>query len=114
MALTDLAERALLPDRLIRVGIRRLLAKRIRQFERADGARRQDAQREFIRQLKRSPIAIETDAANVQHYEVPTSFFQRVLGPRLKYSCCYYASPETGLAEAEEEMLDLFCRRAGL
>ena len=114
MALINLAERAVLPDWLIRVGIRRLLARRIRDVERGDVAQKRAAQREFIRQLKRSPIAIETDAANVQHYEVPTSFFQRVLGPRLKYSCCYYASSETGLAEAEEDMLDLFCRRAGL
>ncbi len=114
MALIDLAERALLPDGLIRVGIRRLLARRVRDGARRDTTQQQVALREFVRQLRKSPIAIETDAANVQHYEVPTAFFQQVLGPRLKYSCCYYASPETGLVAAEEEMLDLFCRRAGL
>jgi cyclopropane-fatty-acyl-phospholipid synthase len=114
MTLIDLAERAVLPDWLIRVGIRRLLARRIRQVKREDVAQQQAAQREFIRELRHSPIAIEPEAANVQHYEVPTAFFQQVLGPRLKYSCCYYASPETSLVGAEEEMLDLFCRRAGL
>ena len=114
MVLIDLAERAVLPDWLIRVGIRRLLARRIRQVERGDVAQQRVAQREFIRELQHSPIAIEPEAANVQHYEVPTAFFQQVLGPRLKYSCCYYASPETSLPEAEEEMLDLFCCRAGL
>ena len=114
MALIDLAERAVLPDWLIRVGIRRLLTRRIRQVEREDVAQQQAAQREFIRELQHSPIAIEPEAANVQHYEVPTAFFQQLLGPRLKYSCCYYASPETSLPDAEEEMLDLFCRRAGL
>jgi len=91
-----------------------LLARRIRQLAQQDVTQHQVAQQEFIRQLRQSPIAIETDAANIQHYEVPTAFFQQVLGPRLKYSCGYYASPSTSLAEAEEEMLDLFCRRAGL
>jgi cyclopropane-fatty-acyl-phospholipid synthase len=114
MALINLAERAVLPDWLIRVGIRHLLAGRIRDVERGDVAQKRAAQREFIRELRHSPIAIEPEAANVQHYEVPTAFFKQVLGPRLKYSCCYYASPETSLPEAEEEMLDLFCRRAGL
>lgn len=114
MALIDLAERAVLPDWLIRVGIRRLLARRIRELEREDMARQQAAQREFIRELRQGPIAIETDAANAQHYEVPTAFFQHVLGPRLKYSCCHYANPEADLAEAEEDMLHLFCRRTGL
>jgi cyclopropane-fatty-acyl-phospholipid synthase len=114
MTLIDLAEKAVLPDWLIRVGIRRLLRRRIRHIMREDAAQQQEAQREFVRQLRESPIAIETDAANVQHYEVPTVFFEQVLGPRLKYSCCFYATPHTSLAEAEEHMLALFCRRAGI
>jgi cyclopropane-fatty-acyl-phospholipid synthase len=114
MSLADLAEGAVLPDWLIRVGIRRLLTKRLRQEVREDVVEQVDTQQDFIQQLRQSPIAIETVAANVQHYEVPTIFFQRVLGPRLKYSCCLYATPETSLAEAEEDMLDLFCRRAGI
>jgi cyclopropane-fatty-acyl-phospholipid synthase len=109
MFLIGPAERGLLPDWLIRVGIRRLLERRLGQIAREDGTRP-----DFVQQLRQGPIAIETDAPNVQHYEVPTAFFERVLGPRLKYSCCHYATPETSLAEAEEEMLDLFCRRAGL
>jgi cyclopropane-fatty-acyl-phospholipid synthase len=114
MSLIDLAERAVLPDGLIRVGIRRLLAKRVRQIAREDVATQQDAHRDFVDHLRESPIAIETDAANLQHYEVPTPFFEQVLGPRLKYSCCLYATPDKDLAEAEEEMLALFCRRAGI
>ena len=114
MSLLDLSERGVLPDRLIRIGIRRLLAKRIHQETREDVAEQEVALREFVQQLRQSRIAIDTDAANVQHYEVPTTFYQQVLGPRLKYSSCFYSTAETGLAEAEEEMLDLFCRRAGI
>jgi cyclopropane-fatty-acyl-phospholipid synthase len=114
MSLLDLAERAALPDWLIRVGIRRLLVQRLRHETLDNVEEQQDAQRNFIRQLRQGPIAIETDAANVQHYEVPTAFFQQVLGPRLKYSCCVYKSPETTLAEAEGNTLELFCHRAGI
>jgi hypothetical protein len=32
------------------------------------------------------PIAIETDAANEQHYELPPEFFDACLGPNLKYA----------------------------
>ena len=40
----------------------------------------------YVAELRASPVAIATDAANRQHYEVPAAFFERVLGPRLKYS----------------------------
>jgi len=112
MDLIDLAERAILPDRLIRIGIRRLHASRIREEEQRDSDRAGESVRQFIAELRRSPIAIETDAANLQHYEVPAEFFQRVLGPRLKYSACLWPRTDTTLPEAEDAMLDLFCRRA--
>jgi len=114
MNLIDLAERAILPDRLIRIGIRRFLAARLRQEAKRDGASPRESLRRFVEELRRSPIALATDAANLQHYEVPAEFFQRVLGPRLKYSCCLWSQPDTTLPEAEEAMLDLFCRRAGV
>ena len=112
MDLIDLAERAILPDWLIRVGIRRLLATRLREEARRDHGSPGEALRQFVEELRRSPIAIATDAANEQHYEVPAEFFQRVLGPRLKYSSCFWPQPSTTLAEAEDAMLGLFCQRA--
>jgi cyclopropane-fatty-acyl-phospholipid synthase len=68
----------------------------------------------FIAQLRQSPIAIRTDAANAQHYEVPTDFYRMVLGPQMKYSCCLWNEAATNLEQAEEEMLDLTCHRARL
>lgn len=108
MTLIDLAERGLLPDALIRVGIRRLLEKRLA----AGRGQHFTPVEEFADQLRQSPLAIETGAANAQHYEVPAAFFQQVLGPRLKYSCCCYPTETTTLAEAEVEMLQLTCERA--
>jgi len=114
MSLIDLAERGLLPDRLIRMGIRRLLAARLRKEDRGDVEHHREAQERFIEELRESPIAVATNEANRQHYEVPTAFFQQVLGPRLKYSCCHFPEARTTLAEAEEAMLALFCQRADL
>jgi cyclopropane-fatty-acyl-phospholipid synthase len=64
--------------------------------------------------LRQSPIAVQTEAANEQHYEVPQEFFQLVLGTNRKYSCCYYPTGTETLDEAEEKMLALTCERAQL
>lgn len=112
--LLDLAERAVLPDWLVRRGMRRLLASRMAEERRREVTQPGGALRQFVQELRRSPIAVHTDAANVQHYEVPTEFFRRVLGPRLKYSSCYWPRPDTTLPQAEEAMLELFCQRAGI
>ena len=68
----------------------------------------------FVDELKTMPVAVQTDAANEQHYEVPTAYFQAVLGHHLKYSCCLYESPSSTLEEAEVAALALVCERAGL
>jgi cyclopropane-fatty-acyl-phospholipid synthase len=109
--LIDLAERGRLPDFLIRKGIRSFLAGRIRSEQAKGKSASIDA---FVAELKRSPIAIETDAANEQHYELPESYFKMVLGPRLKYSCGWWADGVSDLAESEEAMLRLTCERAEL
>ena len=54
----------------------------------------------LLDELHRSPIAIETAAANEQHYEVPTRFFELCLGRRLKYSSCFYPTGRESLDEA--------------
>jgi cyclopropane-fatty-acyl-phospholipid synthase len=67
-----------------------------------------------VARLRESPVAVETQAANEQHYEVPSAFFQQVLGPHLKYSSCYFDPGVTDLGEAEARMLALTCERAAL
>ena len=114
MSLIDLCERGLVPDALTRLGIRRLCAQRLRE-EGADDLVRADARfRELLDELRRSPIAIETAAANEQHYEVPARFFELCLGKRLKYSSAYYPTGQESLDEAEEAMLALYGERAEL
>jgi len=103
-------ERAPVPDRLTLAGIDWLCgrtAKRISATEPAAEAR-------FAERMGDYPIAVHADAANAQHYELPPDFFGLILGPRRKYSCCYYARPTTTLAEAETLALDETCAHAGL
>jgi cyclopropane-fatty-acyl-phospholipid synthase len=114
MSLIDWSERGLLPDALLRLGIRRLCAQRLRDEGAHDAAQADARFRRLLASLRESPIAIETAAANAQHYEVPTAFFQHCLGKRLKYSSAYYPTGNESLDEAEEAMLALTCERAAL
>ena len=108
------AERGWLPDVLIRGGMRRLLARRLKEEWISDVAQQRECVSQFVAQLSDSPLAILTESANQQHYQVPAPFFQRVLGPRLKYSCCWFSQPTIDLAAAEVEMLKITCQRADI
>jgi cyclopropane-fatty-acyl-phospholipid synthase len=109
-----LVETNRVPDWLIRIVLRRSLAHTVKQRYQTPLEERAAAKRGLIQKLRESPIAIYTDDPNLQHYEVPTEFFQRVLGRRLKYSCCYWPEGVDTLDAAEEAMLRLTCERAGL
>ena len=114
MSLDHLLEKNVLPDPVIRAGIRRMLAGKIREETHPNIEEQKAALLAHIEELKQSPIAVETRAANDQHYEVPTRFFQLVLGPRLKYSSGLWPTGVDMLGAAEERMLALTCERAGL
>jgi len=110
--LASLLERDLLPDPLLRLGIRRLLRQRLRQQCRGSLEAQMADLQTLIAQLRTSPIAIETAAANAQHYELPTRFFELCLGKRLKYSSALWSAGIGTLDAAEEAMLRLSCERA--
>ncbi|MHC4925597.1 MAG: SAM-dependent methyltransferase, partial [Planctomycetota bacterium] len=112
--LLDLVERGWVPDPLVRVGIRRLLRDRIRTHARPTAELRERDLRSFMEELENSPIALHVDAANEQHYEVPSTFFKEVLGENLKYSSAWWPRGVHGLDEAEAAMLALTCARARL
>ncbi len=112
--LIDMAENALLPDGFIRFGIRRLDKKRLWVEGQAQRDRSRRRRERFIAEMRQSPIAIKTQKANEQHYEVPAAFFEQVLGRHLKYSGCYWPKGVKNLDQAEERMLGLTCRRAEL
>src|SRR4051812_39426507 len=107
MLVERIVDSGLVPEPVLRAGIRAVCALRLREQRKV----RPDA---LLAELRASDIAIETDAANSQHYEVPPAFFSLVLGPHLKYSSCYWPPGVTMLADAEAAMLALTAERAGL
>jgi cyclopropane-fatty-acyl-phospholipid synthase len=104
----------LIPDWILRPVLGVITGRHIRQLERLPQAAREKRRRDLLAKFDRSPIAIVPELPNVQHYEVPPEFFQLVLGPRLKYSCCWWDEDTRDLDQAEENMLDLTCQRANL
>ncbi len=103
----------LVPEPMLRAGIRAICALRLRQ-ERRSIEGEQARHQSLVDELRAADIAIETAAANDQHYEVPPGFFELVLGPHLKYSSCYFPAGVTTLGDAEAAMLELTAERAGL
>jgi cyclopropane-fatty-acyl-phospholipid synthase len=103
-----------LPDWMLRLGIRRILADRLAEEHRGGAAAQKARLLAWVEECRQSPIAIATQAANAQHYEVPAEFFVRVLGHRLKYSSSYWPAGVTTLDAAEDAMLSLTAERARL
>ena len=112
--LINMADNGWLPDNLIRFGIRQLDRKRLQEENQKNQTTQKDALDRFIRQMRRSPIALMPQKANDQHYELPPAFFQQVLGPHLKYSGCFWPDGVNSLHQAEAEMLALTSQRAQL
>jgi len=109
---TSLLEKDIFPDFLIRMRIRSLLQARLKEEEKGSAEANLQSKMKYIQNLKDSPIAVETKAANEQHYEVPSEFFEYIMGPRMKYSSGYWKSATTSFAESEEDMLALYMQRA--
>jgi len=112
MSLTGLAARAVertpLPDAMARLGVGYLVGRARRQLD----AQAPD-ETLFVREMDQRPIALATEDANRQHYELPAAFFALILGPRRKYSSCLYAAGDS-LAGAEDRALAETCAHAGL
>ncbi|HEY5366896.1 MAG TPA: class I SAM-dependent methyltransferase [Casimicrobiaceae bacterium] len=107
-------EQALLPDRLVRAGIRRLLKQRLAEIRAGDAAQAAERLEAFLDGMLRSPIALLPQMANDQHYEVPADFYSWVLGSHRKYSSGYFAGSDATLDDAEAAALRSTCERAGL
>lgn len=96
------------------MGIRSQLKDRLLTIDKQTQEERTAAKQEYIDKLKKQPIAVSTDTANTQHYEVGTGVLAACLGPRMKYSCCLYPTGKETLAQAEEAMLEEYIVKADL
>lgn len=110
----ELAERVPLPDALLRAAIRTRVGRRLRYESRGGVEAQSERLRALIADSGAGQIAVDTDAANRQHYEVPAEFFGLCLGPRRKYSCALWSYGIGDLGRAEEAMLSLYARRAAI
>ncbi|MDH4125962.1 MAG: cyclopropane-fatty-acyl-phospholipid synthase family protein [Gammaproteobacteria bacterium] len=107
-------ETGLVPDPVIRSGIRRLLESKRREIHAGDVEYAADELNRFVAMMDASPIAVLPELANEQHYEVPAGFFAAVMGEHLKYSCGYWPGGVTTLTEAEAAALSVTVRRADI
>jgi cyclopropane-fatty-acyl-phospholipid synthase len=107
-------EQGYVPDRVVRIGIRRLLQQRLAEVCSGDVEARAHMQEAFLQHMQQAPLAFVPEKANEQHYEVPAAFFEKVLGPHRKYSSCYWPEGCTDLKQAEEAALRITCKRAQL
>lgn len=110
----DLTEKGVLPDAVVRVGIRRLLRQRLSRLHAGDATAAAEAVEAFVAAMDAAPVALVPELANAQHYEVPAAFFALALGAQRKYSSCVWPAGVTSLDEAEEEALRVTIERARL
>ncbi len=114
MFVEPILNRNLVPDFVLRTGIRYLLSRRLAEEKDKERASGGTQKARIVAMLKDSPIALSTTEANEQHYEVPDEFYRLVLGPHLKYSSGYWPDNADSLAQSETAMLDLTCQRAAI
>ncbi len=107
-------EQGLVPDSVIRAGIRRLIKERLDEISGDNSATAADIATAFVQEMRAAPIALLPEKANEQHYEVPAAFFAHALGVHLKYSSCWWPAGVNTLDEAEATSLAATCERAGL
>jgi cyclopropane-fatty-acyl-phospholipid synthase len=107
-------EQGLVPDRLVRLGIRRLLKARLAELHGGAAAGTAELTRDFLRAMRAAVLAPLPEKANEQHYEVPAGFFGAVLGRHRKYSSCYWPEGVDALSQAEAAALEATCARADL
>ncbi len=110
----QMAEKSLIPDILMRQGIRYLSEKRLHDIDADDCEKSIDNLNAFISAMNDAPIALVPELANAQHYELPEKFFALCLGEHRKYSSCYWLPETNSLSEAEANALSLTCEHADL
>lgn len=111
---SSLLEKNLIPDPLIRKGIRDLLKQRLLTENKGNVEAQQAHLMRFIEALKTPPATVNAAVKKEQVYEVPVEFYKYCFGQHLKHSCCLWNDGVLDINMAEQEMLELTCKRAAL
>ena len=104
-----LAENSLLPDKIIRFGIKQQLKAHSKRLYNEDYN-----DEDWIKFISNFKLAYGTEESKEQHYEVPSAYFINVLGSNLKYSCCDWSAETKTLTEAESSALKNICDKANV
>ena len=112
--LINLAELGFIPDFLIRYGIYLNCTRRIGNESNFSIEELESRKQDWISHMRGSDIALVPGKANEQHYEVPASFFDIVLGPNLKYSSGYWENDSENLEDSENNMLSITAERSDI
>jgi len=107
-------EQGLVPDAVIRAGIRRLCKQRLVEIQTGDAETASAAFEKFVADMNTAELAPLPHKANEQHYEVPAAFYAAALGEHRKYSSCYWPQGVLNLNDAEAVALASTCERAGI
>ena len=62
----------------------------------------------FVKARKKEKENIE------YHYNVPCDFYRLFLGQTMGYTCGYYTSEKASMDEAQNEKMDIICRKLRL
>jgi cyclopropane-fatty-acyl-phospholipid synthase len=98
----------LMPDAALQLGARGSAAMRLRTEREGGVEAQEDRLRSVVWHLSHGPIAETVETTT----EPPADFYELFLGPRMKYSCALWPTGTTELAQADDAMLELTCRRA--
>ena len=109
-----LSEHGLMPDFIIRAGIRHLCRQRLEEISAGNAEIAGEIRAQFFESMKLAQIAPLPEMANAQHYEVPEDFFNFALGKHRKYSSCYWPQNVSHLDQAEVVALQETCQHAKL
>lgn len=109
-----LAESGCLPDWLVRVGIRRLIRRRLHDVAATNKNDLAANLKAMVGAMRQAPVAALPEKANQQHYEVPAEFYRNCLGGNFKYSCAYWPKDVVELDLAEIRALQQTCEHADL
>ena len=68
----------------------------------------------LIRAMDKSPIVMPVSKGNEHPFQVPTEFYQKVLGPAMQFSCSHFSEEANTLESAENAMIELISKRADI
>ena len=100
------------PERVMRSFIRIALKKYFKKIQSLSESEIKQIQYNFQKTANNSEITIHANLANSQHYELPTSFFEKILSSHMKYSGSEWKNFQSNLETSDSETLDLYAQRA--